>query len=295
MSARDPQVDAIVRRAAITSAGRGWYVFPTRPGGKEPRRGLAWAQVATADLAALERARFRPGENYGIAAKPSGLVVIDLDQPKPGYELPARWREWVNEPGIRDGRDVLALLADRAGQGWPHTFTVTTPSGGAHLYYAAPAGRPIGNRPLGPMIDIRASGGVDGGYVLGPGSVLAGRVYEITDDQAAAPLPAWIADQLDPPRRPAMPGTPAAPRPGDHVAARLDGLIAAVLDAVQGERNNVLHWAACRAAEMVTAGQLTEDQVHDSLGQAAACAGLDDGEARRTIASALRHPFGRSA
>jgi len=73
------------------------------------------------------------------------------------------------------------------------------------------------------------------------------------------------------------------------VAARLDGLIAAVLGAVQGERNNVLHWAACRAAELVAAGQLTTDQVHDSLGRAAACAGLDEGEAARTIASALRH------
>jgi hypothetical protein len=295
MNGRDPQVDASVRRAALASAERGLCVFPTRPGGKEPRRGLAWAQVATADLAALERARFRPGENYGIAAKPSGLVIVDLDQPKPGYELPARWREWADEPGIRDGRDVLATLADRAGQRWPHTFMVTTPSGGAHLYYAAPAGRSIGNRPLGPMIDIRGGGEGDGGYVLGPGSVLAGRVYEITDDRPAVPLPAWIADQLDPPRRPVMPGVPAASPPGDHVAARLDGLIAAVLDAVQGERNNVLHWAACRAAEMVTAGQLTEDQVQDSLGRAAARAGLDDGEARRTIASAFRHGLGRSA
>jgi hypothetical protein len=289
MMGRDPELDASVRRAAIASAKRGWCVFPTRPGGKEPRRGLSWPRVATADLAALERARWRPGENYGIAAKPSGLVFIDLDQPKPGCELPARWCEWLDEPGIRDGRDVLAILADRAREGWPHTFTVTTPSGGTHLYYLALPGRGIGNKPLGPMIDIRGGGDGDGGYVLGPGSVLGGRAYEITDDRHAVPLPGWIADLLDPPRRADVPPGRAETGADGRVAARLDGLIATVLDAMQGERNNVLHWAACRAAEMVTAGQLTEDQVHDSLGRAAACVGLDDGEAARTIASALRH------
>ena len=291
MTAADerPLLDVRVRQAAIKSAGRGLCVFPTRPDGKEPRRGLSWPRVATADLAQLARARWQPGENYGIAAKPSGLVIIDLDQPKPGYELPARWREWENEPGIRDGRDVLAALADRAGEGWPHTFTVTTPSGGAHLYYLAPAGRSIGNKPLGPIIDVRGGGEGDGGYVLGPGSVLGGRTYEIADEQPPVPLPGWIADLLDPPRRPDVPSARAETRPGDRVAARLDGLIATVLDAVQGERNSVLHWAACRAAEMVAAGQLTTDQVHDSLGRAATRVELDDGEAARTIASALRH------
>ncbi len=290
-----------IREAAIAAARRGWAVFPTRPGGKEPREGLSWPRAATADPARLALARWRPGENYGVAAKPSGLVVVDLDKPKPGYELTRKWRQagWHNESGIRDGRDVLAVLADRAGASWPHTFTVTTPSGGSHLYYVAPAGRSIGNKPLGPMIDVRGGGEGDGGYVLGPGSVLGGRKYEITDEQDPQPLPGWIVDLLDPPRRePTARDRPAIPpggRRGDHVASRLDGLIAAVLDAQPGERNNVLHWAACRAAEMVAAGQLTDGQVYDSLGRAAACAGLDDSEAERTIASALRHALRSSA
>ena len=233
MSARDPQLDATVRRTAIAAAERGWCVFPTRPGGKEPRRGLSWSRAATADLAALERAQWRPGENYGIAAKPSGLVIIDLDQPKPGYEFPPRWQYWRGERGVVDGRDVLAVLAAQAGAGeWPHTFTVATPSGGAHLYYLAPAGRSIGNKPLGPMIDVRGGGDGDGGYVLGPGSILADRAYEITDSRAAVPLPGWIADLLDPPRPPDAPPTQAKTRADDRVAARLDGLIATVLDAV---------------------------------------------------------------
>jgi len=198
--------------------------------------------------------------------------------------------------GIRDGSDVLAELADRAGAEWPHTFTVDTPSGGRHLYYVAPAGRPIGNRPLGPLIDVRGGGDGNGGYVLGPGSVLGGRAYQVADDRDPVALPQWIADLLDPPRPVAVPARPGRDGgQGDRVATRLDGLIATVLSAQPGERNNVLHWAACRAAEMIALGQLGEDQVFDSLGKAAAYAGLDDGEARRTIASALRQPYRRSA
>lgn len=287
MSARDTRV----RAAALKAGKRGWYVFPTRPGGKEPRPGTSWPKVATNDPGLIERCRWRPGENYGIAAKPSRLVIVDLDRPKPGYEFP---EAWAGETGVSDGGDVLAVLADQAGAAWPFTFTVNTPSGGHHLYYLAPAGRPIGNRPLGPLIDIRGGGDGNGGYVLGPGSVLGDRTYEVADDRDPERLPEWVADLLDPPR----PGPAAVPdygaRRGELVATRLDGLIATVLNAKPGQRNNVLHWAACRAAEMTTAGQLSEGQVFDSLGQAAACAGLCDGEARRTIASALRQPFRRA-
>lgn len=294
---RDVLDDAAVHGWAYRCAERGWHVFPTAPESKTPRAGLRWPQKATADLAVLSRCTWRPGENYGIAAKPSGLVVVDLDKPKPGYSLPPRWESWREVRGIVDGRDVLTVLTERHGGGfWPTTFAVVTPSGGAHLYYVAPAGRSIGNRPLGPMIDIRGGGDGDGGYVLGPGSILNGRKYEITDDQDPQPLPAWIADLLDPPRRESGMPVPVPFRgTGGRISARLDGLIASVLDAPEGERNNTLHWAACRAAEMVSGGQLTEDQVHDCLGRAAARAGLDDGEAHRTIASALRHPLGRTA
>jgi hypothetical protein len=45
---------------------------------------------------------------------------------------------------------------------------------------------------------------------------------------------------------------------------------------------------------MVAAGQLTADQVHQSLGEAAVCAGLSEREAERTIGSALRQSSIRS-
>lgn len=271
------------RDAAIAAARRGWYVFPTRPGGKEPREGLSWPTAATSDPARVAIAHWRPGENYGIAAKPSGLVILDLDLPKPGYVLPPGWRE----PGIVDGKDVLARLAGRATQEWPCTFTVETPSGGWHLYYLAPAGRAIGNRPAGPLIDVRGGGSTHGGYVVGPGSVIGGRAYRIVDGQEPVPLPGWLADLLDPPR------TEPAHRPAtadDGVYGRLRGVVETVVTAPPGARNGRLYWAACRASEMVQAGRVDQATAERVLLDAALEAGLRGGEseARRTIASGMR-------
>ncbi len=267
-------------------------MFPTRPGGKEPRDRLSWPAAATADVDRLSRAAFRPGENYGIAAKLSGLVILDLDQPKPGYQLPPKWEHWRNEPGIVNGCDVLAALAEHAGvTSWPCTFTVTTPSGGAHLYYRAPDGRKIGNSPLGPMIDVRGGGDSHGGYVLGPGSVRDGRPYRVADGQDPRPLPGWIADLLDPPagtgRRSETPALPEME--SSRTYNRLRALVQTVLDSTPGDRNGPLFWSACRAGEMVAAGEIERDVAERVLRDAALAAGLRGGEreALRTISSGL--------
>lgn len=69
---------------------------------------------------------------------------------------------------------------------------------------------------------------------------------------------------------------------------RLVGLIDFVLAAGEGERNGRLYWAACRAREMVEAGEVAEDLVVGGLSEAARRVGLGDGEARATIRSGLR-------
>jgi hypothetical protein len=69
--------------------------------------------------------------NIGLACGPSGLLVIDLDVP--------------NEPGQPSGADALARLSAEASQPCLEpTFAVSTPSGGWHLYFRAPA-RPVPN------------------------------------------------------------------------------------------------------------------------------------------------------
>ena len=185
--------------AAMEAARRGWAVFPCRPGDKRPAV-PDWERRACADPERVGRYWPSAHHNIGLACGPSRLVVIDLDTHSP---LPEDWRL----PGVHDGRDVLALLAEWAGQPWPVTYTVKTPTGGLHLYYAAPDGPEIRNSAgkIGPLIDVRGGGG----YVLAAGSVLderaypgnpgcrelvtGGRAYEVADDSDPEPLPAWLA------------------------------------------------------------------------------------------------------
>src|SRR5207253_11353884 len=131
---------------------RGSHVFPLRPGDKRPAypdhpadlctatdprcraagRHIGWEARATTDPDRIRKAWSRLPYNVGIACGPSGLVVIDLDTPKPNAMQPEAW----NVEGVTDGTDVLCVLAERAGAAveWD-TWTVRTGRGGTHLYY----------------------------------------------------------------------------------------------------------------------------------------------------------------
>lgn len=89
---------------------------------------------------------------------------------------------------------------------------------------------------------------------------------------------------LAPPPRPRPPSTPRTPsRPGDAPTARLTALLYAVRCAGEGERHPKLFWAACRAGEMVRAGEVSAGPVIDALTRAAMDAGgQDEASARRT-------------
>ncbi|WP_372494533.1 bifunctional DNA primase/polymerase [Actinoallomurus purpureus] len=172
----------------IPVAARGLAVFPLPAGGKAPApRG--WAQDATADTGRI-RANWPPAANIGVGCWRSGVVVLDLDVPGSGHRTRVR------------GADSLAAACAARGEPWPDTFTVGTPSGGSHLYFTAPAGVVIGSTsggttPLGEGVDTRGPGrGGRGGYVVGPGSLVDGRAYEVTRDAAIAPLPDWISAVL---------------------------------------------------------------------------------------------------
>src|SRR4051794_7290642 len=112
--------------AALRAAGRGWHVFPIRPGCKKPpalhgdtkerpcpRTGICrdghqgWEQRATTDPDRIRRAWAAGPYNVGIATGPSGLVVIDLDLPKSPADVPP---ERLQTEGIRDGHDVFTAV-----------------------------------------------------------------------------------------------------------------------------------------------------------------------------------------
>jgi Bifunctional DNA primase/polymerase, N-terminal len=111
-------------RAAHWYAERGLAVFPVLPANKQPAV-EDWEHAATTNHDQIDQTWSHRPYNIGIATGPSGLLVVDLDQPKTATDQPTP--PW-NLPGIRNGRNVLAALARRAGQTLPATYTVTTPS-----------------------------------------------------------------------------------------------------------------------------------------------------------------------
>jgi Bifunctional DNA primase/polymerase, N-terminal len=287
--------------AALAAADRGWPVFPLVPGSKRPalhgtdhcpRTGACaanhrgWEQRATTDAARIRSAWATGAWNVGLATGRAGLVVVDLDTAKPGDRRPATWAQ----PGVACGADVLMCLACDAGQVPPFdTFTVATPSGGTHLYFRAPEGAELRNTAgtLGWKIDTRAHGG----YVVGPGSLVLGRAYEVVDDQPPAPLPVWLAERLTP--VPLPPQRPVRVSLGsDRYSAYLRSAVRAEVDRVTGSppdgHNVALYRAAVALGQLVAGTALGEAEVTAWLADAAAQVGQRPGETARTIRSGLR-------
>ncbi|NRQ34309.1 bifunctional DNA primase/polymerase [Nonomuraea sp. NN258] len=281
-------------RYALAAAARGWHVFPLAPNGKTPPRGFtAWQDRTTTDPATIRRIWQRP-YNVGIATGPSGLVVLDLDQPKPGEQPPPQW----NRPGIRDGADVLAALCDQDGQPLPlETFQVRTRRGGLHLYFTTPPGETLTNTQgshgngLGWLIDTRAHGG----YVVGPGSHVTDQdatgTYEVLHPIPPALLPAWLAERLRPaPLPPQKPVTVplASDRRGSYIRAAVLGELQRVAGSPPHGHNNALYLAAVALGQLVAGGELDAAAVITWLTEAATQVGQPYREAQRTIASGLR-------
>ncbi len=154
---------------ALRCAERGWRVFPCGPGAKTPVAGCHWPDEASRDPDQIARWwQIHAEPNYGIVTgETSAIFVVDLD--RHGHE--------ADESGVEDGLVTLATLENEHDE-IPPTLTVRTPSGGFHLYFQYPEGGVRNSaRRIGPGIDVRG----DGGYVVGPGSIVDGRRYTIVD------------------------------------------------------------------------------------------------------------------
>jgi Bifunctional DNA primase/polymerase, N-terminal len=269
-------------RSALSLAERGWHVFPCVAGGKRPVLSGNWQDHATIEAIRIRTWWSRAAYNIGIACGPSGLVVIDLDVPhRIGEISPAGGRSAVS------GADGLAALCDQHGQPYPlPTYAVGTPSGGCHLYYAAPSSavRNSAGR-LGPHIDVRA----DGGYVIGDGSRIGERAYIARDERTPVPLPAWIAGLLTerPPAAASLPVPRGSVRATAYAMAALRDETRMVAAARPGTRNDTLNRAAFSLGQLVAAGLLPPLAVASALADAAERTGLPADEARRTIGSGL--------
>jgi hypothetical protein len=274
---------------ALTLADRDWHVFPVAPDAKVPAV-KDWENRATTDPDRIRRCWTAAPYNIGIACGPSGLLVIDLDQPKPGQQPPPSW----NIEGVRDGFDAFALVCENAGQPLPvDTHTVTTGRGGTHLYYRHPEGEQLRNTSgakgggLGWLIDTRAHGG----YVLGRGSRVNGQPYRPCYEANPTPLPVWLAEKLRSaplPVQAPVTVTLADGRAGRYLQAAIDAELRRVTSAPGGERNSSLFAAATALGQLVAGGAVTQTDIEGLLTQAAYQVGQKPAETARTIASGLR-------
>lgn len=302
-------MDTTTLDAALNAASRGWHVFPLRPGSKRPAGHpedrcpgtgrcagghRTWEQRATTDPDKIRAAWTHAPYGIGVATGPSALCVLDLDTLKPGEDVPQRWAA----AGARSGEDVLAVVADEAGEELPgDTLTVRTPSGGLHLYYRVPGDVTLRNTSgdrgtgLGWKVDTRAWGG----YVVGPGTVTDAGRYAFLWDGAVAELPGWLVERLTPaplPAAPVLPIRPARNRRSRYLDAAIKAEAGKVHDAPSSQRNAALYAGALALGQLVAGDALSEDEHRAVLLTAArrhiACGAYSEHQALATIRSGLR-------
>lgn len=250
--------------AALDYAAEAWPIFPVRPRGKDP---LVSGGFKAASVVAAQVRRWWTrwqAANIGFVPGRAGLLVIDVDGPE------------GREEAIR-----LGLFAEP-------TLSVET-ARGEHLYFTHPGGT-IGNRKLGPGLDVRA----DAGYVLLPPSVHpTGALYTWTCRAPAIALPPTVLDALrdEPPPDPAAVAEPpvdaGTPRRRAYVAAAIEAECLTLARTPEGDRNNALNRAAFALARFMATGEADPEKLVSVLTYAARNTGLPDREIRRTIRSAF--------
>lgn len=219
--------------------------------------------------------------NIGVATG-NAVVGIDFDT-KPGAV----------------GLDSLPALEAALGP-LPATLTTVTGGGGQHRYFRVPAGQDVQTNAgkLAPGIDIRGRGG----FLVAPPSVHPnGTSYSWLERHGPceiriAQLPApWLRRLHDLDgrgssaraiQRPQATPTAASGEGSDLLSAE----VKAVAETEEPGRNDRLFAATVTLRRYVLAGELATHVVTERLVAAATAAGLEESDARATIASGLRPP-----
>jgi hypothetical protein len=267
---------------ALALAEQGFFVFPCQEEGedaKKPKRGVFWRSTATRDPAKIRRWWTQhPDALPGIECSKSGLVVVDADR--------------------HGGPDGVSAWDDLASKYEPIPApTVTTPSGGRHIYFKQPRGGKFGNRKgdLPPAVDVRGAGG----YVIGGGATFPdGRAYLPQGDFSSIPeLPDWLAEILrgESPSVAPQPATPVVIQQTSDARLRayaergVDAELAKVRESAPGTWNNTLNDAAFALGQMAGAGWIGQGEAEAWLLDAALAARPKKrAEAASTIRSGMK-------
>jgi hypothetical protein len=244
-------------------------VFPLVPGEKVPATRNGFLDASTnPGLVHYWWAR-NPERNIGIATGSPGPDVLDVDVYRDGSGYPA-FNE-LKRAGLLEGAFAY----------------VRTPSGGLHAY-AEGSDQRNGHLPK-QHIDFRSAGG----YVVAPGSHVAGKPYQVMQRQTpqAKGIDWQAVTQHLEPEPPQLSAQEAAARERQRERAREDPgsdverLSAWVARQPEGNRNHGLFYAANRLLDI--------GADPDALRDAARSAGLGEREIDRTISSARQasvHP-----
>lgn len=247
--------------AALDLAGAGWKVLPCIPAGPKAKAPLTpnGFKDATTDPGII-RAWWEqwPAALIGVVI-PEHLLVLDID-PRNGGSMAEL------EQALGALPDTLTSWSGRG-------------DGGCHMWFHSPTGR-LSSKKLPQGVDLKLGGR---GYCIAPPSPhpATGTAYRWDGDQVAC-LPRRASMTLRaaaPPR--ALTAASTGPSGSNNA-----GLIRFVSEATQGQRNDRLFWAACRAFEN------GNDHIIDRLFDAALTIGLSDQEAARTISSAKQSAGG---
>jgi RecA-family ATPase len=205
---------------ALSAAEKGFPVFPVEPFGKVPLIS-DWPNRATIDPKVIRQ-----------------LWTDALGEPQPyNVGIAVSEHEVVLDYDVKGGKRGLESYQQMLADGLPQdTLTVTTPTGGLHVYLKASS--PIGNsaEKIAPGVDVRSRGG----YVLAPGSSLLvdGKVveYKVINDAPLADAPKWLWSKPGTPNKEDVPLSAAPDHDAIDYAVKLatDYLINRAPQAIEG-------------------------------------------------------------
>jgi len=252
-------IDSIIQAEALRLARRGISVFPCNQD-KAPLTSHGFKDASRdPDIIARWWQRW-PDALVGV---PTGdeFVVLDIDQE---HEEARRWLD----------ANLCAL---------PATRTHQTRSGGLHLLFAPHPKFTCSAGKIARGIDTRGAGG----YIIW----WPAHGREVAHAANLLPVPEWLVLELHPPRQPCS-GAPISRRRRASPDRAINGIIRAVASAHEGERNRLAYWGACRFAELVKQGALSEGDAIEIIVEAASRSGLHYDEVRRTARSAFHRIIG---
>jgi len=240
-------------------AGNGLFVLPCNSTTKAPLL-PQWPTRATDEPVGVDFYWQKYGVHSmpGIALGPSGLFVLDIDV--------------KNEV---DGHAAIDPVLDEHGADLSRCPIVRTASGGHHVYYRQPQGRPPLTNATGALprgIDVRGAGGM----VIAPGATKSdGTFYEgvpgypdLAEAYVAGSIPEvpnWLIAIIEMrPRGPAV-GTPPPVATGDKSAWVAEGLSReahALAATAEGGRNHALNKFVVTFAGHAGNGWTTREEVY---------------------------------